>query len=199
MRNGFKMLFVIALMLLAQTRAVPTTANFVGITQNPEVFVAVITSQEKAIAYICDGQNLAQWYRGTLQAGGLFEARSTTGKTRITAQINSRSVLGMVSLEGGETLSFRAAEQVDKAQAVGQVIGQVAGLYRSDDNIDNQRWLGGWIVLPNGEQRGSIFGGGSTRPGRKLELRANFAGVDLPELGLIQPFRVTSEWLAALK
>ena len=195
MRNGFKMLFVIFLMLFAQTRAVPTTANFVGITQNPEVFVAVITSQEKAIAYICDGQNLAQWYRGTLQAGGLFEARSTTGTTRITAQINSRSVQGMVSLEAGETLSFRAAEQVDTAQAA----GQAAGLYRSDDNIDNQRWLGGWIVLPNGEQRGSIFGGGSTRPGRKLELRANFAGVDLPELGLIQPFRVTSEWLATLQ
>jgi hypothetical protein len=182
--------FVGILMLFAGSQAAPINGNYVAEVTGPtdsNPFVAVVTTQDKAIAYICDGEVLAEWFRADLQAGGLFEARSTTKKSGITAQVNAGSVVGAITLETGKVIQFRATPT-----------DGTAGLYRSDDNINNQRYLGGWVVLSNGEQRGAVIGGGSTRPGRKLELRTGFVGANLPELGLLQPFQVTSEFLAKL-
>jgi hypothetical protein len=120
-------------------------------------------------------------------AGGVFEARSTSQKTRITAQITGRSVVGAITLEDGQVLSFRAKPATGNA-----------GLFRSDDLIENQRWLGGWVVLADGDQRGAVIGMGSTRPGRKLEFVDGVAGVNLPGAGALKPFQVTAAFLASL-
>ena len=136
------------------------------------------------MAYICDGENLAQWYRGPLQAGGLFEARSAS-QAQITAQINSRSVFGVITLEGGRVLPFRV-----------KPTDGLAGLYRSDDMVDAQRFLGGWVVLPDGQQRGAVIGGGSTRPGRRLEFRQGVVAANLLELAGLKPFQVTAAFMA---
>jgi hypothetical protein len=187
--------FVGILMLFAGSQAAPingiyvtevTGAELIG-RASPSPFVAIVTTQNKAIAYLCDGDFLAEWFRADLQPGGLFEARSTSKKSGITAQVNAGSVVGAITLESGKTIQFRATPA-----------DGTAGLYRSDDNIDNQRFLGGWVVLPNGEQRGAVIGGGSTRPGQKLEFRTGFVSVSLSDLGLLQPFQVTPEFLAKL-
>jgi hypothetical protein len=178
-------------MLLAKaSQAAPISGNFV--TELKPVagktpFLAVVTSQDKAIAYLCDGESVAQWYRGVVLAGGMFEARSTSQKTRITAQITGRSVVGAITLEDGQVLSFRA-----------KAASGNAGLFRSDDMIENQRWLGGWVVLTNGDQRGAVIGMGSTRPGRKLEFVDGVVGVNLPGVGALKPFQVTAAFLASL-
>jgi hypothetical protein len=178
-------------MWLAGSQAAPTTGNFVsevvgtvGSGSGATAFVAVVTSQDQAIAYICDGEKLAEWFRGPIRAGGLFEARSAS-QAQITAQINARSVFGVITLEGGRVLPFR----VKPADGL-------AGLYRSDDMIDAQRFLGGWVVLPDGQQRGAVIGGGSTRPGRKLELKSGVVATNLPELAGLKPFQVTAAFLA---
>jgi hypothetical protein len=178
-------------MWLAGSQAAPTNGNFVSEVAGSEAsgagttaFVAVVTSQDQAIAYICDGEKLAEWFRGPVRAGGLFEARSAS-QAQITAQINSRSVVGLITLEGGRVLSFR----VKPADGL-------AGLYRSDDMIDAQRFLGGWVVLPDGQQRGAVIGGGSTRPGRKLEFRQGVVAANLLELAGLKPFQVTSAFMA---
>jgi hypothetical protein len=178
---------VALLMLLAGSQAAPINGNYVAKVTGPagsNPFVAVVTTRDKAIAYICDGEVLAEWFRADLQADGLFETRSTTKKSGITAQVNAGSVVGAITLETGRVIQFRAMPT-----------DGMAGLYRSDQSINNQRFLGGWIVLANGEQRGAVIGGGSTRPGRMLEFRTGFVGVSLPDLGLLQPFQVTPEFL----
>jgi hypothetical protein len=185
----------LALVLLVQTRATPTTGTFltaVSVSSGPTPFVGIVTTADKALAYICDGEGLAQWYRGPIQAGGLFEVRSTTKKSRITAQINGRSVVGALTLEDGRVLQFRAIPSEGPA-------GQVrAGLYRSDDRINDVRYLGGWVVLPNGEQRGAVTDIGSTRPGFMLEFRSNLIGTNIPGLGPLKPFMVTPEFVENL-
>jgi hypothetical protein len=67
-------------------------------------------------------------------------------------------------------------------------------LYRSDDVVNSARFLGGWVVLENGEQRGAVIGGGSTRPGAALRVSANptFA---LVGVGSLLPFLVTPEFV----
>jgi hypothetical protein len=179
-----------ALLVWSASLGATLSGNFVSEVSRagPTAFVSVVTSQGKAIAYVCDGETTAQWFRGSLQAGGLFEARSTDQKSRITAQINAGSVVGAITLETNEVLLFRATP------ASGD-----AGLYRSDDTINGSRWLGGWVVLPDGQQRGAVIGSGSTRPGRKLELNA---GKPIPYLLdanlMLEPFQVTPEFVARL-
>ena len=181
---------VLAVVLLVQTRATPTTGTFltaVSVSSGPTPFVGIVTTMDKALAYICDGEDLAQWYRGSLQAGGLFEVRSTTKKSRITAQVTGRSVFGAITLEDGRVLSFRAIPGEGSA-----------GLYRSDDRINDVRYLGGWVVLPSGEQRGAVTDIGSTRPGFMLEFRSNLIGTNIPGLGPLKPFMVTPEFVENL-
>jgi hypothetical protein len=179
------------LMLLAGSQAAPINGNYVAEVTDPggsNPFVAVVTTQDKAIAYLCDGEVLAEWFRADLREGGLFEARSTTKKSGITAQVNAGSVVGAITLESGKVIQFRATPA-----------DSTAGLYRSDDTINGSRWLGGWVVLPDGQQRGAVIGSGSTRPGRKLELNA---GKPLPfaldkDL-MLEPFQVTPDFVARL-
>ena len=183
--------------LLVGSRAAPITGNFVsevigtGVSSlgvsgdGASAFVAVVTSGDQAIAYICDGENLAEWFRGPIRADGLFEAQSNSLNAQITAQINARSVVGAITLEGNRVLSFRVVPA-----------DGLAGLYRSDDMVQAQRFLGGWVVLPDGQQRGAVIGGGSTRPGRKLEFRLGVVTTNLPELVGLKPFQVTSAFLA---
>jgi hypothetical protein len=184
------------LMLLAGSRAAPINGNYVaeitGIAptspaaSNP--FVAVVTTQDKAIAYICDGGVLAEWFRADLKPGGLFEARSTSKKSGMTAQVNAGFVVGAITLETGKVIPFRA-----------KPADGTAGLYRSDDSINNQHFLGGWVVLPNGEQRGAVIGSGSTRPGRKLEIVARKPLMYRLNADLVlEPFQVTPEFVARL-
>jgi hypothetical protein len=199
MRKFLLLLTVIApvmLMAFTDSRAATITGNFVAeVTASsgsnsaggPTPFVAVVTAQDKAIAYICDGEKMAEWFRGSVQAGGLFEVKSTTQQARIIAQIGSRSVVGNITLEGGRVVSFRATP-----------VDGDAGLYRSDDTINDQRFLGGWVVSASGEQRGAVIGGGSTRPGRRLELRGTVINSNLPELGVLRPFQVNAEFVRKL-
>jgi hypothetical protein len=173
------------------TQAAPVTGTFVSaleVEAGPQPFLSLVVTPSNVLAYICDGETVAQWYLGTLQAGGLFEARSTDRKSRITAQINAGSVVGAISLEAGRVLTFRAISATAEA-----------GLYRSSDTLNGSRWLGGWVVLPDGQQRGAVIGSGSTRPGRKLEFAERKPLPYLLESDLIlKPFQVTPEFVGGL-
>jgi hypothetical protein len=186
-------LILVAMIAIAATRtqAAAVTGTFVSALEvgaGPTPFISLVISQGQTIAYVCDGENLAQWYRGNLQAGGLFETRSRDQQSRITAQVNAGSVVGAITLKTGRVLSFRSTPASSEA-----------GLYRSDETINGSRWLGGWVVLPDGHQRGAVIGSGSTRPGRKLEFAERKPLPFLLETGLVlNPFLITPERLANL-
>jgi hypothetical protein len=172
------------------SQAKPATGTFVSaleVQAGPQPFLGLVVTPGNVLAYLCDGET-AQWYRGTLRAGGLFEARSTDQKSRITAQVNAGSVVGAFTLESGRVLPFRAIPATDEA-----------GVYRSDDTINGSRWLGGWVVLPDGQQRGAVIGSGSTRPGRNLEFANRRPLTYLLDSNLtLEPFQVTPEFVARL-
>jgi hypothetical protein len=176
------LLLLTGLCLLTSSQATPVTGNFVA--QSPGAFVGIVTSQNKAMVYICDGAQLAQWYRGPIQSGGLLEAVSNNQQSRITAQVLSHSIIGTITLQHGQTFAFKATPASGKA-----------GLYRSEHSLDGKNYLGGWIIAANGEQRGAVIGAGSTRPGRMLEFNAEVASVRFEDLGLLKPFQITPEWV----
>jgi hypothetical protein len=104
------------------------------------------TEQERAIrAYVCDGADVSVWMTGQFSSD---EVTLTSGDHRIMlTSINSAS--GVVSLAGGAEVPFTAN------LATGE-----AGLYRAEGTFEGQDYVGGWIVLGSGEQRGALTLGG---------------------------------------
>jgi hypothetical protein len=115
-----------------------------------ELFVAVVVPDvveegQEVRVYLCDGENFAQWISGELDAAG--EAR--LGE-RIGAQVHLRieengEVFGVAQVPGEGPQPFRATA------ATGD-----AGLYRAEETFNGVTHVGGWIVLPDGRQRGDF-------------------------------------------
>jgi hypothetical protein len=154
-----------------------TGATFVAVTENPQAFVAVVTSGDKTLAYVCDGEKIAEWFRGRAINGGV-SLTSTGGASKLEAKFAGGVWTGTVTLEGDISWAFKASPTAAPA-----------GLYRSDDVLNSARFLGGWIVLGNGDQRGAVIGGGSTRPGAALKVSER-PTVTLSGVGSLLPFLV---------
>jgi hypothetical protein len=111
--------------------------------------------EERAIrAYLCDGADVSVWMTGQFSGD---EVTLVSGDTRITlTSINS--VTGTVSLAGGAEVPFSGE------RAMGE-----AGLYRAEGTFEGQDYVGGWIVLNNGQQRGAITLGGQVMENPTLD------------------------------
>ncbi len=172
------LLVVFAVYAPTSAQRAATDTTFVAVTQNPQAFVAIVTSGDKTLAYVCDGEKIAEWYRGRAVDGSV-SLTSTGGASKIQAKLNADVWEGTITLEGDRNWAFKAS----RASAP-------AGLYRSDDVLNSARFLGGWVVLDDGQQRGAVIGGGSTRPGAALSVSAN-PTFSLAGIGSLLPFLVT--------
>ncbi len=172
------LLVVLAVYAPTNAQQAATGATFVAVTENPQAFVAIVTSGDKTLAYVCDGEKIAEWYRGRA-VNGSVSLTSTGGASKLTAKRNGDVWEGLVTLEGDRNWAFKAA-----------TTSAPAGLYRSDDVLNSARFLGGWVVLDNGDQRGAVIGGGSTRPGAALAVNGKPTFM-LKGIGSLLPFLVT--------
>ena len=177
---------LIAVQFPVAARQAAPGASFVAQTQNPQAFVALVTSGDKVLAYVCDGQKIAEWFRGRVE-NGRVSLVSTGGASRLEATFASGVWDGAVSLESDRRWAFRTSGA-----------SAPAGLYRSDDVLNGARYLGGWIVLNNGEQRGAVIGDGSTRPGARLIVSAARPSTSLANVGSLLPFLVTPEFVDSI-
>ena len=108
-----------------------------------DTFVAVVTDDERVLAYVCDGTpeavGVATWFVGTHDGAG-FSLSDPSGR-RFTCTIADEAVSGHLSL-GDEALQYMA----------GPAAGD-AGLFLADEGD----LRGGWIVQEDGGQRGAVL------------------------------------------
>ena len=122
--------------------------GYLGTVRGTHAFVAVVTHGSRVTAYVCDSKTIAQWFKGSLQAG----------KATLTSR--DGSVLRVVVADGKADGSFRAAgargvvHRFSSSQAA-----KPAGLYRGVKTVAGKRYVGGWIVLSDGSQRGEVLTG----------------------------------------
>jgi hypothetical protein len=131
--------------------------SWVGKVSDSDAFVGIAVYENRDVmAYVCDGQTVSQWFLAENAGTNSFDARNANG-AELEAKLAKEEATGTVTLPGGRALKFDAP----RAALDG-------GLYRARATIDGAEYTGGWIVLPNGEQRGAIQGGGATINGGTL-------------------------------
>ncbi|MCA1650157.1 MAG: hypothetical protein LC753_07690 [Acidobacteria bacterium] len=138
---------------------------------------------ERLIGYVCDGDVVSVWFEGTVDGDSI---RLSSGRGDLLGEGTiSDDASGEIEIQG-ENRAFNAP----------RVSGD-AGLYRAVvGDASNERIVeGGWIVLPNGSQRGAITmeGGGDvteilTAPPIYPPVQG---GVDLGRFGRVRVGKVT--------
>ncbi|RYF43763.1 MAG: hypothetical protein EOO25_02025 [Comamonadaceae bacterium] len=100
----------------------------------------MLTHANGVEAYFCDGKR-SYWFKGAA-SDGVLELQEASG-AKLLLELAGDVVVGRLVADGATT-------RFDLPQVNGNV------LFRSDSFAGDTRVLGGWIVLPDGEQRGAI-------------------------------------------
>ncbi len=208
-------LIAFATLSLATLSQSTLAETYTGKLSNSNAFIAIVTSDDQMVAYTCDGSSLALWFRSSL-IDSSYKAISEDQNARFTARVipnasNSSSgystgystgnstgntprnqITGSIRLEDGSFHSFKATLTTKNTNSK----TATAGLFRSENWLEGTPYTGGWVVLNNGEQRGSMMGGGTIRPTGAIplvgELKTSSEGV-----GEVKPFVVDEAWVSS--
>jgi hypothetical protein len=181
MNKLFLWFFLITTVLFTPGAHAAEAINTVGRVSGSDAFIALVSTGSKAMAYVCDGAKISLWFTGAIKQGRLFESKNPSG-AHLIANLSAWSVVGTLELKAGRALSFRT-----------EPVKDAAGLYRARAVISGSSYVGGWIVLPDGEQRGNVVGGGTLF--ERVLLNHNPVRASLPNLGPLEPFLVTPAWV----
>ncbi|MGQ0825650.1 MAG: hypothetical protein ACT4OX_11620 [Actinomycetota bacterium] len=124
--------------------ATDAVGSYVGTVDGSDTYVAVVAMDDgEAQAFVTDGANRVDWVYGLLQGG---TARlDNDGGAVLDVSFTGVEASGTFTRPGDEPLTFTAARAVAPA-----------GLYRAQATFDDGDYVGGWIVLPDGSQRGAV-------------------------------------------
>lgn len=112
-----------------------------GRSSGNEVTVAIAVKDGRAVAYVCDGDQVEAWLEGTL-TGDQLALTGGDGAT-LDGTVDETSALGSVAV-GGASWPYAA-----------KVVEAPEGLYDGRANIDGVATRIGWIALD-----GTVTGGG---------------------------------------
>lgn len=123
-------------------------SSFVGSVRGTDAFVAIVVRGSHVTAYVCDSKRIAQWFTGSALAGSSTLTSKDGYVLRIT--IGSRQISGSLRLLGPAGVVHRFVAARDE---------KPGGLYRGEKSVAGKRYVGGWIILPDGRQRGEVVSG----------------------------------------
>ena len=130
----------------------PDEVVYAGRTGDDSVAVAVAVLGTKAAAYLCDGESVEAWLRGSVD-GDELRLRNKSGTIELEAKLEDGRLAGKLDLDGDD-LEFTIGEAK-----------KPAGLYRAR----GAKTTIGWIVLPDGSQVGVQTTGEESTPAPELD------------------------------
>lgn len=134
----------------APARAQPLeAATYAGRLADGNTFIAVVTGGAAIRAYVCDGVTDTWFDGGAMRLPALVTAPDGS---ELYLRAEASGVAGSVRRPGGAEQTFRAART------------QTSALFRAEAVVGEDRYLGGWIVLPDGAQRGVVREGSAFVP-----------------------------------
>jgi hypothetical protein len=123
----------------------PPTGDFVGRASRGDAFVAVVAGRANVVAYVCDGR------RGV---AALFTGSRSGDRVRLTNARGAR--LSATIARGRVTGTFAPASDGSSVRFAATPARRPAGFYRARGRVRGASATVGWVVLPDGSQRGSL-------------------------------------------
>jgi hypothetical protein len=126
------------------TEPKPITGSFVGTVAGSDAYVAIVAGAKgDTLAYVTDGAYSVDWVDGTRQDDSA--SLSNEGGATLDAKFGRGIVTGSFTRPGYAPLNITARPG-----------DAPAGLYRATEDFADGRYVGGWVVLPGGTQRGAV-------------------------------------------
>lgn len=118
--------------------------TYVGTVAGSDAYVAIVVGKGgAALAHVTDGAYSVDWLDG---ARADDSARlSNEGGAAINARFDGNTVTGSFQRPGESALEFTARRGAAPA-----------GLYRAVEDFADGRYVGGWVVLPDATERGTV-------------------------------------------
>lgn len=121
-------------------------STYVGRVQDSDAYIAVLKDGRKIGGYLCDNGSVSRWIEYSwLRNGRAPLIAGTTGERLGAVRIAGRSATGTVEI-GGVKRRFRAR----------RVRERDAGLHFAIGKQPDRLLVAGWILHPDGTQRGAI-------------------------------------------
>jgi hypothetical protein len=125
------------------TAAAGSTGVFAGTTDGGIATLAIAIGDDGQVrAYVCDGQEIEAWLRGSLTNGQL-ELTNQSGAS-LSAAVTDEAIFGNITVPGLATRFL--ASRADRP----------AGVYRAEIQLNGKPAIVGWAVLPDGTQVGLV-------------------------------------------
>jgi hypothetical protein len=147
-------------------------AGFAGVVKETDNYLAIAVLDGKARLFVCDDQDEA-WFEGKVAKDGIVTLMAPGGKQRV-GFFNTKQGMGSFWIEG-RLRTFQAAP-----------VDRTAGLYRAAS--PQRQLVGGWVVLPNGDQVGAVVLNGVNQPAPPIKPGQKTVTVDGEELPLQNGF-----------
>jgi hypothetical protein len=120
------------------------TGSFVGTVAGSDAYVAIVVGADgDALAYVTDGAGSVDWVNGRLTHR--TAKLSNEGGATLDAKFRRDTVTGSFTRPRSPALQFTARRD-----------DVPSGLYRATQDLADGRYVGGWIVLPDGTERGAV-------------------------------------------
>jgi hypothetical protein len=108
--------------------------TYVGALDGSRILIGLVVQDNVAGVYICDGQEISEWFGGAVNGGKLD--LTTANQTHLVATVGA-TITGQVTLADKRTLTFTAVPAVEGK----------TGLFRLVEKInDEEANVTGWIV-----------------------------------------------------
>ncbi len=158
----------------AESQSAPLAATWGGTVEGTDAFVAVASNGTEVMAYVCDGKSIATWFKAADGSDGVNLASGdlaiTSGTLTLQTKLTTDALSGSIILADGSSHKL-----------VGTRLSGDAGLYRSEEKIDGEDNVGGWVVLSDGQLRGALLGPNAAFVGlNALRSSARLLGPDTP-------------------
>jgi hypothetical protein len=163
----------------------PVLDTYLGTVAGSDAYVALITDGEEVAGYVSNGGGLSTWLATSRLDNGRAPLASREGLLLGEASVSRDRATGQIRL-GPESLRF------DAKRAIGD-----AGLYFAAQQEGEDVAEIGWILMPDGSQRGSVFsivdGEQSVAPAPRLRLRD--PSVTVGQFSQMVPTELTTRYL----
>ena len=150
--------------VIADTPPAGPIITFAGKVAGTNAYVSVVSRGGQVEAYVCDSDKIAVWLKGTL-ARRVASAANATNEVVLNAKQSGSTLTGTVTL-AGKSHNIKAT-----------AVSWPSGLYEAWGLSGTKVVRAGWVLVPDGTQRGAKRVGVDVAPVNAVDPSA--VGVDI--------------------